>query len=216
MLPHLDHQVDQRFGTGGADLSSTQHAESPFDPMSIRDRLLFDHRRLEGILDRLSIVVAAADPTPIQRVFSVLASALLTHIEAEEAFLVPPLLRAREREGRSILAEHQHIRARLLELQAGIDECLLRIEATRDSNQRIETKPPDLTAKSEHSEEVSIVALMTGGTRAFVEELKAHARHEDGLYQWADLHLDESDRASLLHLIEKAPSAQTESTPNQQ
>ncbi len=44
--------------------------------------------------------------------------------------------------------------------------------------------------------------------RAFIEELRAHARHEDSLYQWADERLGESERASLIGaLVEKVRSA---------
>lgn len=48
--------------------------------------------------------------------------------------------------------------------------------------------------------DLHIVRLKT--VRAFIDELRAHANHEDKmLYQWADEHLGESDRAILLRAL---------------
>jgi hemerythrin-like domain-containing protein len=51
--------------------------------------------------------------------------------------------------------------------------------------------------------DLHIVRLTTA--RAFIEELRAHARHEDTLlYQWADEHVGEADRGLLLNALTKA------------
>jgi hypothetical protein len=46
---------------------------------------------------------------------------------------------------------------------------------------------------------VDLHIVRLGTTQAFIEELRAHAKHEDRLlYMWADEHPEESDRRSLL------------------
>lgn len=51
--------------------------------------------------------------------------------------------------------------------------------------------------------DLHIVRLTTA--RAFIEELRAHARNEDRLlYKWADEHVEEADRGLLLHALAKA------------
>jgi hemerythrin superfamily protein len=48
--------------------------------------------------------------------------------------------------------------------------------------------------------DLHIVRLKTA--RAFIDELRAHANHEDKmLYQWADEHLPEADRTTLLRAL---------------
>jgi hypothetical protein len=159
-------------GTGVAKVSS-MNAE-PSEPATIRDRFLADHRRLETLLQRLLAAFEANDREDIQSLWTAFESSLLVHLEAEEKHLIPALLRLRERDARTILAEHRHIRGRLAELGTGIDLHIVRSDAAR----------------------------------AFVEELRAHARNEDSLYGWADDRLDESERASLIGaLAEKVRTA---------
>jgi hypothetical protein len=70
-----------------------------------------------------------------------------------------------------VLAEHEEIRARLLELGTGVDLHIVKLDAAR----------------------------------AFVDELRAHAEHEEKvLYHWADEHLDEAERASFLTALADA------------
>ncbi|MEO6575089.1 MAG: hemerythrin domain-containing protein, partial [Polyangiaceae bacterium] len=143
------------------------NAESS-ETVTIRDRYLGDHARLEALLEQLLAAFEANDREDVQSLWTDFESSLLAHMEAEETFLIPTLLRTREREAYSLLAEHRHIRGRVAELGAGVDLHIVRCDAAR----------------------------------AFVEELRAHARHEDGLYQWADDRLEEHDRDSLLARIE--------------
>ncbi len=143
------------------------HADPTLLSASVRDKLLADHTRLENTLERLVVVLESNDQEQILSVWTDLESSLLLHLEAEENFLIPALLRARERDARTILAEHQHIRARLAELGVGIELHIVRIEVAR----------------------------------AFVEELRAHARHEDTIYAWIEDHIGESDQKSLLAFV---------------
>jgi hemerythrin-like domain-containing protein len=52
---------------------------------------------------------------------------------------------------------------------------------------------------------VDLHIVRLGAARAFIEELRAHARHEDRLlYQWADEYVGEADRGLLLNALAKA------------
>lgn len=142
--------------------------------VTIRDRFTADHRRIEALLEKLLAAFEANDREDIQTLWTGFESSLLVHLEAEEKYLIPALLRARERDAHTILAEHRHIRGRLAELGTGIDLHIVRCDAAR----------------------------------AFIEELRAHARREDTLYQWADERLAEAERDSLIGaLVEKVRTA---------
>lgn len=52
---------------------------------------------------------------------------------------------------------------------------------------------------------VDLHIVRLGSARAFIDELRAHARHEDSLlYQWADEHVEDADRGLLLNALRKA------------
>lgn len=49
--------------------------------------------------------------------------------------------------------------------------------------------------------------------RAFIEELRAHARHEDSLlYRWADEHVEDAERELLLNALTKAAERESATT----
>jgi hemerythrin-like domain-containing protein len=134
----------------------------------VRDRLVQDHERLERVLEQVLAAFEANDREGVATTWAKFDTELLTHLDAEETFLIPTLFRANPRAARSIMEEHRHIRSRLTELGAGVD--------------------------------LHIVRLATA--RAFIDELRAHARHEDNLmYQWADQNVEESARGLLLQAL---------------
>src|SRR4051812_16523309 len=90
-----------------------------------------DHQRLDALLEHLLVAFEANDREEIQGVWSEFESNLLTHLEAEEKFLIPALLSVRERDARALIAEHKHIRARLFELGAGIELHIVRNATAR-------------------------------------------------------------------------------------
>ncbi len=140
---------------------------------AVHDRFLADHRTIEGLLEGLLAAFEANDREGVQRLWTAFESSLLVHLEAEEKLMIPEFLRHRERDARALLAEHNHLRARLNALGTGIDLHIVRLEAAR----------------------------------AFIEDLRAHARREDALYAWADCHLAEQPRASLLGALTRAVRA---------
>lgn len=108
------------------------YAVTPSSPLRyIRDRLTADHARLDDLLEQLLAAFEVDDRERIQTLWTVFEAGLVTHLEAEECFLIPDLLRLRERDARTILAEHGHIRTRLCELGAGIDLHIVRLSAAR-------------------------------------------------------------------------------------
>jgi hemerythrin-like domain-containing protein len=144
------------------------HAQATVPSTLIRDRFLADHQRLDELFARLLGAFEADDRELVASSWTEFESGLLAHIEAEEEFLIPALARSSERDARSILQEHGHIRERLAELGAGVDLHIVRLDAAR----------------------------------AFIDELRAHAGHEDALmYRWGDQHLGASERQSLISAL---------------
>jgi hemerythrin len=101
-------------------------------PLSIRQHFLADHVRLETVLEELIRAFEANDREDVAALWAELDSGLLAHLEAEETYMIPALLAFSEREARVIIGEHKHIRARLIELGAGIDLHIVRLESARD------------------------------------------------------------------------------------
>ncbi len=135
------------------------------DSTKIREQLLSDHKRLERLFDSLIAAFEADDREGVCATWTKFDSELLAHIDVEERYLIPALLRTNEVEARAMLKEHELIRKRLLELGTCVDLHAVRAETAR----------------------------------AFIDELRAHAHREDQmLYAWADEHVPESERASLI------------------
>jgi hemerythrin-like domain-containing protein len=97
----------------------------------ISDHLLGDHRRLEVIFKQVLAAVAAGDQEGLALAWSDFEAGLLTHLDAEEKYLIPALLKASTRDARAIVTEHQHIRTRLAELGAAVDLHTLRFETAK-------------------------------------------------------------------------------------
>ncbi|CAN5125923.1 hypothetical protein BH09MYX1_BH09MYX1_56190 [soil metagenome] len=134
---------------------------------TVRETLLADHARLEALIVDLLAAFDADDRERVGALWNDLDRGLGTHLEAEETFLIPALMRTRRRDATAILAEHKHIRGRMLELGTGVDLHIVRADTAH----------------------------------AFVQELRAHARHEEKLYEWADATLGAPEHASLVSAV---------------
>ena len=99
---------------------------------AIRDRFLADHHRLDALLSKLSAAFEANDPEDVAKLWTDFESGLLAHLEAEEATMIPALLRACARDARVIVQEHRHIRSRLAELGVAVDLHTIRLDTARD------------------------------------------------------------------------------------
>lgn len=121
-------------------------------------------------MGRLLEAFADNDRELVSSLWAEFESGLLAHLEAEEKFMIPILLRVSERDARVLIQEHKHIRTQLSELGIGVDLHLVRLEAAR----------------------------------SFINELQAHAQHEDSLlYRRADAELDDGERASIFESLAK-------------
>jgi hypothetical protein len=101
------------------------------DSSAIRERLMADHRRLDALLDKTLAAVEANDREAIAEAFTEFEAGLRAHIKAEERFLIPVLLSSDPRAGRAIMADHRHIRSRLVELGAEIDLHTVRLSSAK-------------------------------------------------------------------------------------
>ncbi len=97
----------------------------------ISDYFLGDHRRLEIVFQQVLAAVEGDDRACLSPAWSDFELGLLTHMRAEEAYLLPALLESSPRDARAIVTEHQHIRSRLLDLGAAVDLHTLRFETAR-------------------------------------------------------------------------------------
>ena len=108
------------------------HANAATAKPSVRDRFLADHRRIEGIVERLIAAFEADDREDIAAIWTELDTGVLTHFEQEEKYLFPVLQQTSPRDVRALLQEHRHLRNRLMELAAGIDLHMVRLQVARD------------------------------------------------------------------------------------
>lgn len=134
----------------------------------ICQRFLADHARLESLLEGLLAAFEANDREDMAKLWTAFEAGLNAHLDAEERYLIPAFERDYPEEARVILAEHEHIRSRLIELGTQLDLHIVRLTATR----------------------------------AFIDELRAHAANEDRLlYQWSDTHFKDDNRAPILEAL---------------
>jgi hemerythrin-like domain-containing protein len=154
----------RRCGTCIADIWAMHTSTTPRPP-TIRAHFIDDHRRLESVMDRLLEAFAADARDEVASLWTMLDAGLSAHMEAEEAHLIPRLRATSEKSARRLLDDHEHFRARLMELGAGIDLHIVQIDTAR----------------------------------AFIDELRQHARLEDEmLYTWSDAQLGEVERVSII------------------
>jgi hemerythrin-like domain-containing protein len=106
---------------------------------------LEEHRQIERLFERLLAAFSGDDRGDVAHFWSECDRALSKHLRDEEEVILPRLFSARPREARAIVAEHQHLRARMADLRMQFDGRTLRLE----------------------------------NARGFLEELQAHARHEE-------------------------------------
>ena len=102
---------------------NTQAVASSF---TIRDRLLADHHRLEGLFEHLLDAFENGAREELSPLWTQFESELNRHMEAEETFLLPTFARSNQTEADAILADHLVIRTGLAELGIGVDLHIVR------------------------------------------------------------------------------------------
>ncbi|MCL2725545.1 MAG: hemerythrin domain-containing protein [Polyangiaceae bacterium] len=107
-------------------------ADAATPELSVRDRFLADHRRLEEILERLIAAFEAEDSEGINALLTEFDTGMAAHLEEEEKSLFPALQQTSPRDARALMQEHRHLRTRLSELSAGIDSHVVGLQVARD------------------------------------------------------------------------------------
>lgn len=97
----------------------------------LRERFLSDHREIEKLLERVLACCEDGDREDISAVWTEFDARLLAHMDAEERFLLPLLLRKNERAARAIREEHKHFRSRLAQLATEVDLHTIRLHEAR-------------------------------------------------------------------------------------
>jgi hypothetical protein len=101
-------------------------------PATVSDHFLADHERLETLLGSVHSALEANDGDRASRLWADCCSGLMTHLDAEERSLIPPLLQRSQRNARVLVQEHRHIRSRLTELSGAMASRLMRADGLRD------------------------------------------------------------------------------------
>jgi hemerythrin-like domain-containing protein len=99
---------------------------------SIQERLTADHARLEASFGDVLRRIARDDRDETREAWNELERSLVAHLDAEEALLLPAFAVAHPDEAQTIAAEHEKIRARLLELGVAVDLHTLRLSDAID------------------------------------------------------------------------------------
>lgn len=108
---------------------------SPTSPKIDSTLYLFmtsSHDRLRERLIRLLEAMAANARDDIATLWNELDNGLLTHMEAEERFVLPQFAHIDRAEARELLRQHGEIREQLLELGIAIDLHYVRFERAED------------------------------------------------------------------------------------
>lgn len=111
------------------------HTEASSSP-TMRDRMLADHRRLEGLFTRLLDAFDANAREDTQRLWAQLESGLERHFSVEEDLVFPRFSTVDPNETKALQAEHQTLRTQLAELGVGVELKMVRAEL---AHQFIET-----------------------------------------------------------------------------
>jgi hypothetical protein len=104
------------------------HAMEEKNPLSLREALVADHRRLDELFERLLDEVHLGDTALADATWTELERDLSGHLEAEERWILPALERAAPGLTAAIRADHAVIRRDLAELGVELELHTLREE----------------------------------------------------------------------------------------
>ncbi len=99
---------------------------------SIRDRLASHHVRLHALFEDLLRRLALDDRDETRAAWNEFERALVAHLDAEESLMLPAFAAAQPEEAAAIRAEHEKIRAKLLELGVAVDLHYIRADVAAD------------------------------------------------------------------------------------
>jgi len=107
-------------------------ATSPRTPSSIYLHLTRSHAYLRELLGRLLAAMEANAQDDVRALWNELDHGLLSHMEAEERFVLPVFAHVDPEEARALLREHGQIREQLLQLGVAVDLHSVRYHSSRD------------------------------------------------------------------------------------
>ena len=90
------------------------------------------HAQLRELLAQLLAAMAANARDDVAKLWRALDHGLLTHMEAEERFVLPRFAHVDRGEARGLLREHGQIREEILELGVAVDLHSLRFDRSED------------------------------------------------------------------------------------
>ncbi len=99
---------------------------SAHEPKNPRVVLLEDHRRIDGLLERLLAATRADDRELCSKVWAKVEKTLLTHLDVEEMFVFPALTETHAAEVERLQREHATIRREIGEIGVALDLHVLR------------------------------------------------------------------------------------------
>ena len=102
---------------------------SKHDPQNPRIVLQQDHRHVAALLDRLIACVRADDREATSACFSRVEKALLKHLDVEEMFVFPVLVKTHAKEVDALLREHAVLRRDLGAIGLDLDLHMVREKA---------------------------------------------------------------------------------------
>jgi len=101
----------------------------PSTDLDLRERLIWDHHRLEQLfLELQASFDEDDDPRERRRLWTELDRGLTVHMDAEEKYVLSAFARTDPVEATALLAEHAAIRRQLTELGVGVDLHCVRAE----------------------------------------------------------------------------------------
>jgi hemerythrin-like domain-containing protein len=101
----------------------------PREPKNPRVILLEDHRRIDGLFDRLVAAVRSGDREATERAFKRSEEAILRHLDVEEMFVFPALREGHAKEIDRLRRDHDEIRKQLGELGLALELHTIRADA---------------------------------------------------------------------------------------
>ena len=99
---------------------------------SIRDRLAADHVKLDALFEDVLRRLALNDRDETRAAWNEFERALSEHLDAEDTLILPAFAVDHPDEAASIRAEHEKIRAKLLDLGVAVDLHVIRQDVAAD------------------------------------------------------------------------------------
>lgn len=84
-----------------------------------RARLAAGHDQLERLIEEI-LEVPRVEQERLLQLWMPFAAILTAHLDEEDRFMIPALLRVAERDARGLVLEHRHLRSRIAQIDTAI------------------------------------------------------------------------------------------------